>query len=96
MTKTISAYKLRTNLGEILNEVYYRGLEVVIERKGKPLARIVKFQDNEKKPKINEPLFELFGLLNKEAAEELEKNIKNLRKRSNTLSREIAKILEKS
>lgn len=95
MTKTISAYKLRTNLGEVLNEVYYKGVNVIVERKGKPLARIVKLKETDKRAKINEPLFNLIGLLSKEAADELERNIKDLRKRSGKRSRKIAKILEK-
>jgi prevent-host-death family protein len=49
--RTISAYQARTNFGELLNLVYYQGDEVVVERKGKPLVKIVKFAD--KKPKAN-------------------------------------------
>lgn len=41
MTKTINAYKLRTNLGEYLNEVYYKGNEIIVERRGRPLVKIV-------------------------------------------------------
>lgn len=42
---TVSAYRARTNFGEILNLVYYRGDEVVVERKGKPVVKIIKFAD---------------------------------------------------
>ena len=49
--KTVSAYQARTNFGEILNLVYYQGGEVVVERKGKPMVKIVKFAD--KKPQFN-------------------------------------------
>lgn len=42
---TVSAYRARTNFGEILNLVYYRGDEVVVERKGKPVVKIIKFTD---------------------------------------------------
>lgn len=41
MIKTINAYKLRNNLGEYLNEVYYKGNEVIVERHGQPVVRIV-------------------------------------------------------
>lgn len=44
MEKRVSALKARTNLGEILNEVYYKGREVVIERKGLPVVRITRFE----------------------------------------------------
>lgn len=43
--KTVSAYHARTNFGEILNMVYYQGNEVVVERKGKPVVKIIKFTD---------------------------------------------------
>ena len=41
MTKTVNVYKLRTNLGEYLNEVYYQGNEVIVERRGRPMVKIV-------------------------------------------------------
>ncbi len=49
--QTVSAYRARTNFGEILNMVYYQGNEVVVERKGRPLVKIVKFTD--RGPKSN-------------------------------------------
>lgn len=54
MTKVVSALKARKNFGEILNEVYYKGDEVIVERKGKemvkisPLRRPVKKFDRDK------------------------------------------------
>jgi prevent-host-death family protein len=41
MRKTISALKARKNLGELLEEVYYRGDQYIIERAGKPMAAVV-------------------------------------------------------
>ena len=38
--KIISAYTARVNFGELLNEVYYKGEEIVVERKGKPMVKI--------------------------------------------------------
>lgn len=38
--KRISAFTARTNLGRILNEVYYRGSEFIVERFGAPVAQI--------------------------------------------------------
>ncbi len=40
MTKTVSALKARRNLGEFINRAYYKGEETVIEKKGKPVAKI--------------------------------------------------------
>lgn len=45
MTRVVSAYNARKNLGEILNAVYYRGEEIIIERKGRPLVKISKISE---------------------------------------------------
>lgn len=42
--KTISAYDARVRFGELLNEVYYKGEEVIVERKGKPMVKISKIE----------------------------------------------------
>ncbi len=41
MKRSISAMEARKRFGELLEEVYYRGDEVIIERAGKPMAAIV-------------------------------------------------------
>ena len=41
MTKVVSALKARRNLGELINRAYYGGEETVIEKKGKPVAKII-------------------------------------------------------
>lgn len=41
MTKTVNALKARKNLGQLLEEVYYKGDQYVIERAGRPMAAIV-------------------------------------------------------
>ena len=41
MKRRLSAVEARKHLGEILEGVYYRGDEVVIERAGKPMAVVV-------------------------------------------------------
>jgi antitoxin (DNA-binding transcriptional repressor) of toxin-antitoxin stability system len=38
---TLSSMQLRTQLGEILERVYYRGEQFQVVRKDKPMARIV-------------------------------------------------------
>jgi prevent-host-death family protein len=58
MTKTVEAHKLRTNLGEYLNEVYYKDSEVIVKRHGKPIAKITQI----KSPVIdnkNDPIWQL-------------------------------------
>ena len=41
MVKKVAAMKVRDNLGQLLDEVFYRGDEVVIERAGKAMAILV-------------------------------------------------------
>jgi prevent-host-death family protein len=41
MKRTISAVEARKRLGEVLEGVYYRGDEVIIERAGKPMAVVI-------------------------------------------------------
>ena len=39
--KTIKAVKARENFGQMLDEVYYKGDQFIIERAGKPMAAVV-------------------------------------------------------
>lgn len=41
MLKTINALKARRNLGQLLEEVFYKGDQFVIERAGKPMAVVI-------------------------------------------------------
>ena len=41
MVRNITAIRARQNLGEVLNETYYRGDAFIVERAGKPVAAIV-------------------------------------------------------
>ncbi|HLF77846.1 MAG TPA: type II toxin-antitoxin system prevent-host-death family antitoxin [Dehalococcoidia bacterium] len=41
MKRTLSAVEARKRLGEILEGVFYRGDEVIIERAGKPMAVVI-------------------------------------------------------
>jgi len=41
VVKKVPAMKVRDTLGQLLDEVYYRGDEVVIERAGKAMAILV-------------------------------------------------------
>lgn len=53
MTKTVSAYEARTNLGELLNLVYYKGDIVIIEKMGKPMVKLTKVEVPKKRTKKN-------------------------------------------
>ncbi|MCQ2107772.1 MAG: type II toxin-antitoxin system Phd/YefM family antitoxin [Fibrobacter sp.] len=41
MAKVVSAMEVRQNFGNLLNQVALKDEEIVIERAGKPLARLV-------------------------------------------------------
>jgi len=46
--RTVDAVNLRKNLGQYVNEAYYRGDEFLIKRAGKPVAALVPVADLEK------------------------------------------------
>jgi prevent-host-death family protein len=58
MLKTISAMKIRQNLGQVMNEVAIRGDEYVIERAGKPMVAIIPM---EKYRKLQRDLDEFYA-----------------------------------
>lgn len=41
MSKVVSAMEVRQNFGNLLNQVSIKDEEIIIERAGKPLARLV-------------------------------------------------------
>ena len=52
MKRRLSAVEARKKLGEVLEGVYYRGDEVIIERAGKPMAVVVPmkvYEDQQRK-----------------------------------------------
>ena len=59
MKRRLSAVEARKRFGEILEGVYYRGDEVVIERAGKPMAVVIPTSRYEAMERSRERLFEL-------------------------------------
>jgi len=57
MVKTVNALKARQNLGQLLEEVYYKGDQYVIERAGKPMAAVVPLWQLEEWQKRREQFF---------------------------------------
>ena len=53
--KTINAGKARINFGQMLDEVYYKGDQFVIERAGKPMAALVPLSHLEELQKQRSP-----------------------------------------
>lgn len=63
---SISATELKNKTSEILNGVYYRGNTAVVERYGKPIAKIVPadmFNPFRSKEEIKKALDSTFGIL---------------------------------
>ena len=57
MAKTVSAIEARKGLGKLLEEVYYRGDQFVIERAGRPMAAVVPLWQLEEWQKRQERFF---------------------------------------
>ena len=88
MKRRISAVEARKRLGEILESVYYRGDEVVIERAGKPMAVVIPAERYEAMERSRDRLFELIeknwehnkDVPFEEIEREIEESIQELRK----------------
>ncbi|TAK56130.1 MAG: type II toxin-antitoxin system Phd/YefM family antitoxin [Dehalococcoidia bacterium] len=59
MKRKLSAMDARQRFGEVLEGVYYRGDEVVIERAGKSMAVVVPIERYESMERSRERMFEL-------------------------------------
>lgn len=57
MVKRVNALKARQNLGQLLEEVYYKGNQYIIERAGRPLAAVVPLWQLEAREERRERLF---------------------------------------
>ncbi len=58
MVKRINALKARQNLGQLVEEVYYKGDQFIIERAGKPMAAVVPLWQLEDRSKRRERVWE--------------------------------------
>ena len=63
VTKTVNALKARKNLGQLLEEVYYKGDQYVIERAGRPMAAVVPIWQLEEWQKRRQRFFGMVGEL---------------------------------
>lgn len=88
MRKTVSALKARKNLGELLEEVYYRGDQYIIERAGKPMAAVVPLSQLEAWQEQREDFFRSIDAVRQKNREttpetieqEVEEAVRNTRK----------------
>ncbi len=67
MTKPTTAIKARQNLGQLLEEAFYRGDEFIIERAGKPMAVLISVQEFERMQQQREMDFALLDELRTKA-----------------------------
>ena len=77
MIKKISAIKARQNLGQIMNEVYLRGEDYIIERAGKPLVAVIPI---EKYRQMQEAKKEFFGWVDEIRAKTKVVKLKDIQK----------------
>lgn len=59
MEKTLGSATVRRKFGELLEEVYYRGDKIVVERRGRPMAALVPIELYEKWQTQRERFFDL-------------------------------------
>lgn len=62
MKNTVSATELKNKVAEVLNEVYFRKTVAIVERYGKPIAKIVPMEERSRED-IKRALKETFGSL---------------------------------
>ena len=79
MLKTINALKARRNLGQLLEEVFYKGDQFVIQRAGKSMAVVISPSEYEAYRKQRERDMQVLdGIREKNAgakAEEIERDV---------------------
>lgn len=61
MEKKIGSAEVRRNFGQLLEEVYYRGDTVVVERRGRPMAVLVPLDLYESWQELREQFFALIA-----------------------------------
>ena len=84
MVKKVTALNARKRLGQLLEEVYYRGDQYVIELGGRPMAAVVPIWQLEERQKRRE---RLFGMIDKAWQ-------RNRRVRQEVIEREVKKAVQ--
>lgn len=67
--KKVNALKARQQLGQLLEEVYYRGDQYIIERAGKPMAAVVPVWQFEEWQQHREQFFAMIDAVHARNAE---------------------------
>lgn len=90
MAKELTALKIRKSLGEILEEVYYRGEEYIIKRGKKPMAVLISVTEFDTLKKQRQKDMQIFskirerakGVTSKEIEADVEVAVRAVRKRA--------------
>lgn len=84
MIKTISAYNAKTNFGELINIIRYLNTEVIVERYGKPVIKMIPLTTTETKSLKTKGKADLFakwaGVWDNKDGDIIEKYAKKFRK----------------
>lgn len=87
MTKTVSAYEARTKLGEIINLVYYQGVDFIVERRGEPVVKISKVSKTAvKKDKRRKAMMKFAGIWAGKDGDKIEREAMRLRRSAKFIS----------
>ncbi|EKE04937.1 MAG: hypothetical protein ACD_19C00429G0097 [uncultured bacterium] len=79
--KTISAYEARKNFGELMNLAYYNNYEIIVEKMGKPMIKIIKMiASKSNTPSRSEIMAKYAGVWDTKELKGIEKNSKSFRK----------------
>lgn len=88
MVRKTNALAARKNLGQLLEEAYYRGDEIIIERAGKPMAVLISIEEFKNWQAERERDFSVLnevkaankGVKPKQVEKDVEETIKEVRK----------------
>lgn len=86
MLKTINALKARRNLGQLLNEVFYKGDQFMIQRAGKSMAVVISPSEYEAYQRQRESDMKVFDEIRK----------KNDEAKLEEIDRDVQEAIEKS
>ncbi len=85
--KTISAYEARKNFGELMNLAYYNNYEIIVEKMGKPMIKIIKMvAPVTNTPSRSEIMAKYAGVWDTKELKGIEKNAKSFRKNFKLIS----------
>lgn len=72
MNQTINATQVRNQFTEIINRILYKGEEFIVEKKGKPVAKIIAIQEEIKEKKeFKPPIYNMGGAKNTFSRDEI-------------------------